>query len=321
LLSSTGFLSNLSGLVYLDISSNEISVLEGMERAQIEELNAGHNKIQKISQTAFPATLKTLNLRNNFLTSVDFLNKLTSLESLNLENNKIETLKDLPKLPVLTELVLASNQIFLLELSAEICELLPSLFLLDLSSNILYDRAELLTLDKIASFFELNIENNPCNLSSPQTHLEKKLFSKAKSLAGFDENRVKKEINDLDDLIMQKRKHCLGVLRDTEYTMEQQFYDEFGLLKGKNIEKNEIFVVREEDEDDHDDLEKQEQEWFSTQLEWTRKVTERKGAAHRYIKDDRPTSSSASSKESPSTARGVNRHRKKLEEAIRFCKG
>jgi Leucine-rich repeat (LRR) protein len=94
---------------------------------------------------------------------VKFLSKVPSLESLNLEDNKLETLSGFPVLPNLTELILSNNFIFLLELSRDINELLPSLFVLDLSFNSLYDRAELIPLNQITSLHELSLENNPCS--------------------------------------------------------------------------------------------------------------------------------------------------------------
>lgn len=104
--------------------------------------------------------------------------------------------------------------------------------------------------------------------------------------------------------------------------MEKQFYDEFSLLKGRQLKDQDLFTVKEEiDEKEHEDLEEQEQHWFNTQMEWTRKLVERKGATHRYIKDDRPASSRGNTNNHiPSTAKGVNRQRKKLEEAIKFTK-
>ena len=41
----------------------------------------------------------------------------------------------------------------------------PLLYSLDLSCNSLYDRFELLTLNKIESLFELDLEGNPCATS------------------------------------------------------------------------------------------------------------------------------------------------------------
>lgn len=115
------------------------------------------------------------------------------------------------------------------------------------------------------------------------------------------------------------------MLKDIEHSLEKQFYDEFGLLKGKVFEKGELYVVEEENQEEveHEDLHEEEQKWFTTQMQWTKKVIERKGAAHRYIKDkdDRPGTSAGKEKNLHSGIKGVNRQRQKLEEAMRFCKG
>ena len=106
--------------------------------------------------------------------------------------------------------------------------------------------------------------------------------------------------------------------------MEKQFYDEYKLLDEGKFPKELMFTVteeKEEEEEDHMDLEENEQNWFNTQLEWTRKITERKGATHRYFKDARPTSSRENNeKNPPASSRGTNRQRKKLEDAIKFTK-
>ena len=157
-------LGYLFGLKILDLSSNLIERIQGIENIQIEELYLNHNKIEVIQSNELPGSLKILQLRGNLLSSINFLSKLQGLESLSLEQNKLETLSGFPRLPKLTELLLSNNLIFVLDLPQEIHELLPSLYLLDLSSNSLYDRLELLALNKISSLFELDLENNPCSL-------------------------------------------------------------------------------------------------------------------------------------------------------------
>ena len=120
----------------------------------------------------------------------------------------------------------------------------------------------------------------------------------------------------------QQRKKCLTLVKDVERKMEKQFYDEFHLLEKDTGTGEGLFVVHEENEEiEHVDLEEEEQKWFNTQLEWTKRVVERKGATHRYFKDNRPSSSRENTeKNTPSTAKGPNRQRKKLEDAIKFTK-
>ena len=119
--------------------------------------------------------------------------------------------------------------------------------------------------------------------------------------------------------MVSKRRQALGLLRDIDRVIEKQFYDEFGLLENVIQREGPLAKIEEVEETGHEDLEMQEQKWFNTQMEWTRRVSERKGATHRYIKDARPTSSKGEKgKNVPVTATGVNRQRKKLEEAIKF---
>jgi hypothetical protein len=130
----------------------------------------------------------------------------------------------------------------------------------------------------------------------------------------------------MNDLVLQKRKQCLGLLKDIEHTLEKQFYDEFGLLQNTTFEPGELYVVQEDQADDHEDLEEEEQKWFTTQMQWTRKVSERKGASHRYIKDCNNERPSTSAPSQPVQIKGnrlptdkvPNKYRKKLEEARKF---
>ena len=133
----------------------------------------------------------------------------------------------------------------------------------------------------------------------------------------FDDSRARREVKELQDLVGEKRKSSLKLLKEIDRTIEKQFYDEFKLLDPSLPINNFLSIIEEKDEDNHEDnhedLELQEQQWFSTQLEWTRKVTERKGATHRYIKDPRP-SSSIEPKEKKSTNFG-QRYKSTTEKA------
>ena len=140
--------------------------------------------------------------------------------------------------------------------------------------------------------------------------------------SNFDDNKARKEVKEMSDYIVLKRKSASHILREIDRAMEKQFYDEFGLLNNDFLQKEKLFVVHEEKEEiEHEDLELEEQKWFNTPLEWTRKVSERKGASHRYIRDNRPVSSKGKDdKNVVTSARGTNRHRKKIEEAMRYHK-
>ena len=160
-------LGTMTGLKTLDLSSNLIEQIQGIENLavilkKLEELYLNHNKISQLLPTELPSTIKILELRGNLMRQSSFLAKLQNLESLNLESNQLEALSDFPSLPQLSELILSKNFIFLLSFKQEIHEMFPSLQLLDLSHNSLYDRFELLTLSKISSLFELDLQGNPC---------------------------------------------------------------------------------------------------------------------------------------------------------------
>lgn len=135
----------------------------------------------------------------------------------------------------------------------------------------------------------------------------------------FDDSRARREVKELQDLVGEKRKSSLKLLKEIDRTLEKQFYDEFKLLDPSLPINNFLSIIEEKDEESHEDLELQEQQWFNTQLEWTRKVTERKGATHRYIKDPRPSSSKEpKEKNPPISAKGTNRQRKRLEDALKL---
>lgn len=95
----------------------------------------------------------------------------------------------MPKLPFLTELLLSKNKIFLLGFAAEIHEMFPVLELLDLSYNSLYDRFELLSLSKITSLFELDLEGNPCSERADFIDIASKDYPKLLVLNSIQINR------------------------------------------------------------------------------------------------------------------------------------
>lgn len=137
----------------------------------------------------------------------------------------------------------------------------------------------------------------------------------------FDEARARRDVKDLNDLVNNKRKEFLLAVKNIENLIEKQFYNGTTVDVPQKVQEKMFHIVEENEEPDHTDLEMQEQDWFNTQIEWTKKIGERKGATHRYIKDTRPASSKPVEANSiPSSARGASRQRKKLEEAIKFTK-
>jgi hypothetical protein len=72
-------------------------------------------------------------------------------------------MESLPKLVTLQDLSCSSNQLYMIGTSLELSELLPSLSQLDLHSNSLYSKLELLCLARMPGLVELDLRENPCS--------------------------------------------------------------------------------------------------------------------------------------------------------------
>ncbi|KAJ5068003.1 hypothetical protein M0811_12703 [Anaeramoeba ignava] len=109
-------LKSLQEIENLDLHSNKITEITGMNYINIKNLNTlnlSFNQISSVSQIyMFLGYIKELNLSGNRLTSTKGLTKLYSLEKLDISENKITSIKEitaLRKIPNLFDLKIALN--------------------------------------------------------------------------------------------------------------------------------------------------------------------------------------------------------------------
>ncbi len=106
-------LENLVQLQVLDLFQNRISKIEGLdELSNLEQLNLQFNQIRKMENLEHLTNLKMLNLFENQIEKIECVENLASVTILNLSGNKIEKIEGLERLPQLRELDLANNPLF-----------------------------------------------------------------------------------------------------------------------------------------------------------------------------------------------------------------
>lgn len=104
--------ADVAGIVQLDISSQDISSLNGLQYfTGLRILDASHNRIQDISVLTWLSNLKELNVGYNNINSISPLEALDSLEKLDLRNNMITDLNAIKKTKHINSLLLAQNPI------------------------------------------------------------------------------------------------------------------------------------------------------------------------------------------------------------------
>lgn len=102
-------LSSLRGLLYLDVSFNQLRKLENLENlVQLEELYACSNKITEMSGLEALVNLRTLELGSNRIREIGGLDTLVQLRALWLGRNKIAQVRNLE--PVANSLRVLSLQ-------------------------------------------------------------------------------------------------------------------------------------------------------------------------------------------------------------------
>ena len=151
---SMTWLIDFPALKKLDLSYNQISKLEGLERlTSLTKLRLRSNQIRKLEGLDSLTSLTKLSLSDNQISKLEGLECLTSLAELYLLDNQISKLEGLERLTSLTELYLSGNQIAKLEgLNA-----LTSLTRLDLRGNQI---SKLEGLDSLTSLTGLNLMRN-----------------------------------------------------------------------------------------------------------------------------------------------------------------
>ena len=99
-------LAALTGLVELDCSFNMIASIDFIQpMTKLKILNASHNNVSEI-KARIPETLCSLNLSENKISSLKFLetNNLDNLEYLNVASSSMDDLVELKNLPLLPKL-------------------------------------------------------------------------------------------------------------------------------------------------------------------------------------------------------------------------
>lgn len=109
-------------------------------------------------------------------------------------------------------------------------------------------------------------------------------------MVNFDENRIKRDVEEAYGKLIEKRKGALDILKKIEFSIEKTFYDEYNLIdqyEVKQTEEKEEQEVQNIEDEMFLEMEKEEERWFNNQIDATKKVSERKEVTHRYIKDPR----------------------------------
>ena len=137
---------NLTGLVYLSLTDNQISDLSPLANlTNLTELRLGDNKISDLTPLANLTNLTKLYLGNNQISDLTPLAKLTNLAELYLGRNQISDLSPLANLINLTALFIDTNKISDLTPLAKLTNLTD----LHLSDNQIKDLAPLANLKNL----------------------------------------------------------------------------------------------------------------------------------------------------------------------------
>ncbi len=108
-------IENLDGckaLIQLQLNNNKIKRIQNLDSCRLlNALDLSNNLIKKIENLGNCQKLKGLNLGNNLIEKIENLNKSTALEVLNFDNNKIKAIENLGDCRRLTALSLNNNQI------------------------------------------------------------------------------------------------------------------------------------------------------------------------------------------------------------------
>ncbi|XP_041350751.1 uncharacterized protein LOC121369758 [Gigantopelta aegis] len=168
------------GLIY---DENNITTIENIERCrELQQLSLASNKIVRMVGVSSLLDLSILNLANNSIVHIEGLDNLTELTWLDLSGNKIKTIENLSCNVNLRHLDLSDNNISAIgDLSALVqlktlllhenlvsslkpvpTHLSPSINVLSLESNNIYDLYEICHLSGLMKLQQLSLANNPC---------------------------------------------------------------------------------------------------------------------------------------------------------------
>ena len=154
LISKIPFLKPLQSLKTLDLTGNNITVLENLEEnEQLNHLLLAQNRIHSVILRSPMKNLLKLDLRFNPIDQIQFGNVFTSIVSLHLDHCNLTSFSGLSKMHSLTRLSLSFNKI-----TDSQPLILPNLEFLNVSNNALTTLRSFYKLSKIVS---LNVSFNP----------------------------------------------------------------------------------------------------------------------------------------------------------------
>ena len=110
------FVANMKELRLLDISSNQISEIKGLEAlTNLQQLDISRNQISEIKGLEALTNLQQLDISRNQISEIKGLEALNNLQILSIFDNQISEIKGLDALLNLQQLNISSNQITRLE--------------------------------------------------------------------------------------------------------------------------------------------------------------------------------------------------------------
>lgn len=147
---SIACLENMQNLIFLDVSDNNLTSLDGIVGlANLKTLNAGKNRITEIKQLENLWNLKKLELYSNQLKNLNGIQNLTKLTYLNLSDNQLTNLKGMNKLTKLSCLGLSGNRLK----NVKEIKNLKNLKKLSLNENQLQGIGEMKKLEKLKELY------------------------------------------------------------------------------------------------------------------------------------------------------------------------
>lgn len=228
-ISDISYVKELENLTYLRADNNNIENIDALKNLKLfENLDLGNNKIKDISVINGLTNLTKLSLKGNDLDSIN-LDKLAKLEDLNLENNKISDISFLEKVNKLTSLNLNKNNVENIEAVSN----LKDLVYLYLKNNKISNIDALKSLNKLSN---LTLSNN--NVSDISALKDLNELSSVK----IDGNKIKdfSPINDKSG-IFEKVIHNQNIdlekveVSEKTFEVENPFVGLEKIAKGGNI--------------------------------------------------------------------------------------
>ena len=205
-----GELQELEVLGLARCQLQEIERLPKVRNTQVQDLDLSYNSLKSLP--ALPEALKSLSLNFNKVSDLSFLSspslEVPSTQTLEIQGNRLETMESLPRLPSLHTFLCSKNQLYMIGTALELTELLPNLCNLDLSSNSLYSKLELLCLARSPAFMELDLRDNPC---SAYTDFEREVSAEFPYLRALNNKLLARLTPQQVDLERLKTSFPLGI--------------------------------------------------------------------------------------------------------------